>query len=158
MPLILKLCISCCFTIENLEKLNLTSQWTVTATSSFNGRTFVASVENKKYPFFGVQFHPEKISYEWRTPLHTSNALKVNRYFFDFFVNQTRSNNQHFNNPAKETKILIYNFPVTYTAKHLVYMQTYFDPFTRSKGAELENPSALLMYLIILCELLKYTK
>lgn len=36
-----------------------------TATSPQNER-FVASVEAKKYPFYGVQFHPEKNLFEWK--------------------------------------------------------------------------------------------
>ena len=31
------------------------------------GKEFVASIESNKYPFYGVQFHPEKAMFIWKT-------------------------------------------------------------------------------------------
>ena len=41
--------------------------WTMvgTSTSPYN-EEFVAIMESKEYPFYGVQFHPEKNMYEWK--------------------------------------------------------------------------------------------
>ncbi len=66
--------------------------------------------------------------YEWKTPLHSAEAVDVSRYFYDFFVGETRMNRQNFSDPNKEYKSLIYNFPTTYTAQDLEYMELYFDP------------------------------
>ena len=42
----------------------LKEMWDVTSTSfdSAHNRTFVASIEGKKYPFMATQFHPEKVT------------------------------------------------------------------------------------------------
>lgn len=47
--------------------VNLKNFWNLiaTATSPRNER-FVAYFEAKKYPFYGVQFHPEKNPFEWK--------------------------------------------------------------------------------------------
>jgi len=43
------------------------------------------------YPFYGVQWHPEKNSFEWTSQEainHSKEAVMVTQYFADFFVNQ----------------------------------------------------------------------
>ena len=41
------------------EMFELTS---VSYTTETNGKAFAATIEGKKYPFFGTQFHPEMTS------------------------------------------------------------------------------------------------
>lgn len=56
---------------------------------SEDGRPFVASMEAYDYPFFGVQFHPEKESFSFYPSaniIHTQLSIVFNRYFADFFV------------------------------------------------------------------------
>lgn len=53
--------------------------------------TYVSAVEGKQYPFFGVQFHPEKNIYEWTTKEnipHSPEAIETAQYFAMFFINQ----------------------------------------------------------------------
>jgi len=60
-----------------------------------NGRVFVSMIEAKKYPFYGVQFHPEKNSFEWKDNLeinHEMGSIEVGHYFGNFFVNEARKN------------------------------------------------------------------
>jgi gamma-glutamyl hydrolase len=55
----------------------------------------VAAMEAYDYPFFGVQFHPEKpesIFYEAANIVHTETSMKYNREFADFFVDKCRKN------------------------------------------------------------------
>lgn len=56
-----------------------------------NGTEFISSLESVDYPFYGVQFHPEKNAYEWkigtRIP-HSKEAVVITQYFADFFVNE----------------------------------------------------------------------
>jgi hypothetical protein len=55
------------------------------------GLEFVSSFEHKKYPIYGVQFHPEKNAFEWKKTNnnpHTANAILVQQYFANFFVNE----------------------------------------------------------------------
>ena len=52
-------------------------------------KDFVAIVEAKKYPFYGVQFHPEKQMAIFAPELDLNqswDSVKVNRRFADFFV------------------------------------------------------------------------
>ena len=49
-----------------LSDKGLNSFWDVTANSfTSNGTEFVASIEAKKYPIYGTQFHPEKPTELW---------------------------------------------------------------------------------------------
>lgn len=70
------------------------------------------------YPFYGLQFHPEKNLYEWKRSLnipHTANAIKAAQYFSNFFATECRKNSNRFSGPAEENSVLIYRFPVTFT-------------------------------------------
>ena len=57
-----------------------------------SGAEFVASVEAVGYPFFGVQFHPEKNMYEWGVNYasvpHSPTSVQAGLYFAEFMVNQ----------------------------------------------------------------------
>lgn len=57
-----------------------------------NGIEFIASIEAVNYPFWGLQFHPEKNSFEWVDAFtsvpHSPSAIKSGLYFAEFFVNQ----------------------------------------------------------------------
>jgi len=69
------------------------------------GRGFVSSMEAKFYPFYGVQFHPEKNNFEYGTypgtdiPYeaihHSSDAIAVSFYMAQLFVDEARRNTQH---------------------------------------------------------------
>ncbi|XP_077290929.1 gamma-glutamyl hydrolase-like [Arctopsyche grandis] len=119
-----------CFTEEVLSKLNLDTEWKVSSTSKDdNGLIFINSIESIKYPFYGVQFHPEKNAYSWNTTYkvcHSADAIKTNRYFGDFFVGEARKNNNTFDNKDQENKHLIYNYEIVYTLSS--YMQCYIIP------------------------------
>jgi gamma-glutamyl hydrolase len=42
------------------------------------GTPFVASVEARRYPFYGIQYHPEKSAYEWEVDSdHSDEAIAV---------------------------------------------------------------------------------
>lgn len=79
-----------------LAKVNLTKEFRIMSYNhDWNDKKFISSLEHVRYPFYGVQFHPEKILFEWvreKNISHTYNAIKANRYFADFFVNEGRYN------------------------------------------------------------------
>jgi gamma-glutamyl hydrolase len=84
----------------------------------WNGFEFISTIEHRNYPFYGVQFHPEKNIYEWvrnKNISHTQNAIEAAQYFAKFFVNETRKSTNSFKNSATEDKYVIYNFNVTFT-------------------------------------------
>ena len=83
-----------CLTEANFTRSPLAEFYDITSTSQDdNGLTFISSIEAKNYPFWGVQFHPEKILYEWLKPAipHSAGAVGASQYFGDFFINQGSS-------------------------------------------------------------------
>ena len=54
---------------------------------------FLFCSTGKKYPFYGVQYHPEKNIFDWDGPLnvdHSRNAIAFAQGLADFFVQQGR--------------------------------------------------------------------
>ncbi|XP_061402619.1 gamma-glutamyl hydrolase [Musca vetustissima] len=144
-----------CFTEETFATMKLDTLWRVMSLNhDWDGSEFISSIEHKKYPFYGVQFHPEKNLYEFvqnRNITHTTLAIKASQYFADFFVGETRRNRQFFKNQTEETEALIYNYAPKYTgAIGSSFMQQYlFDeqPIDRvggGNGAEKFGASILL--------------
>lgn len=73
-----------------------------------------------RYPFYGVQFHPEKSLYEWirnRNIPHSGNAIRSAQYFASFFVNECRKSDNRFASVDEENQVLIYNFPTKFTGR-----------------------------------------
>jgi len=81
----------------------LASFFHMIATSSDRaGRHFVSAIEGKSYPFYGVQFHPEKASFERATVPGTNNPYQDINHSGDavqamfqlghFFVSEARQN------------------------------------------------------------------
>ncbi|TNV86234.1 hypothetical protein FGO68_gene7623 [Halteria grandinella] len=82
------------------------------------GTAFVAAMESTKYPFFGVQFHPEKAQaiYYPNTKIdHSEDSLYYNRYFADFFINQCRMNDHKFNGYTNEANAVTENWEIVNT-------------------------------------------
>jgi len=95
------------------------------------GKPFVSTMEAKKYPFFGVQWHPEKIMFEWATGTqinHSFDSVELNSWTSRFFVNECRMNDHHFVDTQTEKEALIYQFTPTYTGDVSGFMQKYFFP------------------------------
>lgn len=81
------------------------------------GDTFVSTVEGKRYPLYGFQWHPEKNAFEWSGHInHSPQAIAAMQYMADFAVTEARKNQQSFVSPAAEYKTLIYNYCPRYTA------------------------------------------
>lgn len=80
-------------------------------------KEFVSTIEAYDYPFFGVQWHPEKNPFEW-TSLeainHSKEAVLVTQYVANFFVNQARLSAHRFPSKEEEDDALIYKYPPVY--------------------------------------------
>lgn len=100
--------------------------------SDWNGMEFISSIEHRYYPFYGIQFHPEKNLYEWvrnKNISHTANAIEVSQYFAEFFIDEARKNDNRFKDSTTEDKYVIYNFPPSFTgAKGSAFEQSYLFP------------------------------
>lgn len=97
----------------------LAEMFTPVAISYDNKDTaFVAAMESTKYPFFGVQFHPEKAQaiYYPNTKIdHSEDSLYYNRYFADFFINQCRMNNHKYATYENEANAVTENWEIINT-------------------------------------------
>uniref|UniRef100_A0A4W4FIP7 folate gamma-glutamyl hydrolase n=1 Tax=Electrophorus electricus TaxID=8005 RepID=A0A4W4FIP7_ELEEL len=94
-----------------------------------NGVVFVSTMEGRKYPFYGVQWHPEVNRFQWN-PLysfpHSRNAERMSSLLAEFFVNEGRRSSHHFIQAEEESKELIYNYNPLYVANFTSYEQIYF--------------------------------
>ncbi|KAF6208947.1 hypothetical protein GE061_014690 [Apolygus lucorum] len=109
-------------TRESLRLHHLEQTWRpLTTNFDSNGTEFISSMEHLRFPqIFGTQFHPEKILFEWTKTLedpHSLDAILPNRYFYDYFVEHARRNENKFSDKTEETKNLIYNYSPIYTPK-----------------------------------------
>ncbi|KTG45531.1 hypothetical protein cypCar_00012666 [Cyprinus carpio] len=94
-----------------------------------NGLEFVSTMEGRKYPFYGVQWHPEVNRFQWDPRYnfpHSSNAVRVSSLLAEFFVNEGRRSSHHFSEAAEESSALIYNYNPVYVANISAYEQSYF--------------------------------
>lgn len=116
--------------VEGLQNNSaLSSFFKITSTAkSKDGKTFVASIEGKRFPFYGVQYHPEKTLAEWTKMLdldHSEDAIEYSLYLSKFYVSETRKNFHFFKNNQTEEKSLISNYcPVKQEGK--TFSDAYF--------------------------------
>lgn len=124
-----------CLTKETFVQLNLDKFYRDLAYSvDVNGLEFIAAMEAIDYPFYGVQFHPEKAPYEFvvkssqKNIPHSWESIAASRYFADFFVNLARKNS-HTTDSKQDRALLIYNNSPSYTAlMNDMYEQRYLFP------------------------------
>lgn len=119
-----------CITKDDLHLYEINDQWKVTSVNrDENDLEFISSVEHSKYPFYGVQFHPEKVIFEWNLVdniSHTEKSVKCAQYLSMFFVSECRKNTNCFASKEEEDRHLICNFPVEFTGiKNSRWMQCY---------------------------------
>ena len=96
--------------------------WDVTAMSFLpNGTAFTASVESKKYPIFGTQFHPEKPSEEFVNLKinHTWESVQIQEHFARYFVAMARANPNTYGNFEEVQKHEISNYDRIQTGEHM---------------------------------------
>uniref|UniRef100_A0A8C5W2T8 folate gamma-glutamyl hydrolase n=1 Tax=Microcebus murinus TaxID=30608 RepID=A0A8C5W2T8_MICMU len=107
---------------ENLKKF-----FNVLTTNTDGKIEFILTMEGYKYPVYGVQWHPEKVPYEWKKLkgiFHAPNAVKTAFYLAEFFVDEAQKNNHHFPSASEEQKALIYQFhPQCYIFESLGFVK-----------------------------------
>ena len=64
------------------------------STDASTGDTFVATMESPNYPFYGTQFHPEKVITMYNSDglNHSWESVDYNRYFANRFMELARQN------------------------------------------------------------------
>ena len=75
-----------------------------------NRREYVSTIKFKKYPFWGVQWHPEKVIYEHKDTHieHSLENIKFATLWSEFFIRECMKSPNHF----KDKELLINNFPL----------------------------------------------
>ncbi|KAK9880828.1 hypothetical protein WA026_013155 [Henosepilachna vigintioctopunctata] len=118
-----------CLTDNTIHRNNLQDEWKlVTRNKDDEDIEFISTMEHKKYPFYGLQFHPEKSRFEFKETLdikHNFNSTLVSQYFANFFIEKCKKNNNRFPNENLELNALIYNFSPAFTANNCSYFQMY---------------------------------
>ncbi|OQS05514.1 gamma-glutamyl hydrolase [Thraustotheca clavata] len=123
------------------SSLALSSFYNILATSvDRQGVEFIAAIEAMKYPFYGVQFHPEKNAYEFGKLSngyfyddinHGYEAIVAGQAFAHFFIAEARKNNHAFATLEKEHEALIYNYQTT-QHKYPTFVEIYELPINKT--------------------------
>ncbi|XP_067673159.1 gamma-glutamyl hydrolase A-like [Haliotis asinina] len=98
------------------------------------GKVFVSTIEAFKYPFYGTQWHPEVINFDWNPKQaldHTSNGVLISHYFSSFFVNEARLSGHKFPNLQAAADAIIENFRMNYQNDG-TFQQTYYLNYTKT--------------------------
>lgn len=119
-----------CLTEETFVENDLVRDWRVISTNKdVNGFEFISSFESRTYPFYSIQFHPEKVNFEFRLGAnipHGAEAIKTSQYFANFFVEETKKNSHKFPDWLSEQDALIYNYSPHFTGlQNSTYLQLY---------------------------------
>lgn len=117
-----------CLFEDVLKNNNILKDWNIISKNKdINGLEFVSTMEHARYPFFGIQFHPEKNPFEFKKAAvpHCPEAVELAQYFGNFFVNEARKNNHTFPSKEIEEASLIYNFNPVYSIYNTSYEQLY---------------------------------
>jgi gamma-glutamyl hydrolase len=70
----------------------------------------LSAFEAKDYPFYAVQFHPEKNLFEWKVLADRSDSgVEIVQILSNKFVEQARNSKNTFGNDADFMKASIYN-------------------------------------------------
>ncbi len=91
--------------VEKYRILSYSQWWNQTS-------LYISAVEHKQYPFFGIQFHPEKWNYEVnpkQNVLRYRDVITLGHAFSNFFVDQCRKNDNKFASYEEELKHLVQN-------------------------------------------------
>ncbi|XP_061688352.1 zgc:171566 isoform X2 [Syngnathoides biaculeatus] len=95
-----------------------------------DGRTdFVSTMEARRYPFYAVQWHPEKAPFEWVDKpgaVHSTQAVRASFYAASFFVSEASKSRHKFLSPSEEERALIYNFAPVFAGLDAIFVQIYY--------------------------------
>jgi gamma-glutamyl hydrolase len=88
-----------------------------------DGRPFVASIESKKYPIFGTQFHPEQavLFYGPNHADHSWLSIRLNRHFADYFIYLARHSPNSWGDFETTQKAIVENNEIIVTKEGTWY-------------------------------------
>ncbi|XP_076864672.1 gamma-glutamyl hydrolase [Brachyhypopomus gauderio] len=116
--------------VQNYTRNSKLKRFYKVLTTNTDGRKeFISTMEAYRYPFYAVQWHPEKSQFEWIDKpgmIHSVSAVRASFYTASFFVSEAMKNQHHFSSPAEEEKALIYNFTPVFTSLRSIFIQNYY--------------------------------
>ncbi|XP_034441865.1 gamma-glutamyl hydrolase-like [Hippoglossus hippoglossus] len=101
----------------------------VLSTNHDGKQEFISTMEAYRYPFYGVQWHPEKTPFEWIDKpgmIHSTAATRVAFYSASLFVSEAMKNNHSFPSREEEERALIYNFCPVFKGMDSIFVQSYY--------------------------------
>ncbi|XP_037535863.1 zgc:171566 [Nematolebias whitei] len=101
----------------------------VLSTNSDGEKEFISTMEAYRYPFYAVQWHPEKSPFEWIDKpgmVHSTSAIRTSFYAASFFISEAMKSQHRFSSPAEEDRALIYNHQPIYRGLTTVFVQNYY--------------------------------
>lgn len=90
---------------------------------------FISTMEAHRYPFYAVQWHPEKSPFEWIDKpgmVHSAAAVQASFYTANFFISEARKNTHKFPSADDEEKALIYNYIPHFKKDNFYFVQNYY--------------------------------
>ncbi|KAK0149084.1 Gamma-glutamyl hydrolase [Merluccius polli] len=116
--------------LQNFSRNTKLKRFYKILSTNTDGKTdFVSTMEALQYPFYAVQWHPEKSPFEWVDKpgmVHLGSAVRASFYTASFFISEAMKNFHHFPSPAEEDKALIYNFSPEYKGPGAIFVQNYY--------------------------------
>lgn len=91
----------------------------LSTTKDRNGTVYISTMEGKKYPFTGTQWHPEKPPYEFGDDAipHTLDAILVSQHLANVFVDTARYSRHKPESKEEELAMLIYSTAPIFSAR-----------------------------------------
>ena len=99
-------------TIDNFKSNQVLNEF-FDVLATVHNQTTVAAVQGKQFPFYGIQFHPEKNPFVWSDAVnatHDADSVNIGLYFSKFLVAEARKNLHKFENFFEETKYVMNNY------------------------------------------------
>ncbi|KAI5607551.1 hypothetical protein C0J50_1862 [Silurus asotus] len=101
----------------------------ILTTNTDGKKEFVSTMEAYRYPFYAVQWHPEKSPFEWIDKpgmVHAISAIRASFYTASFFVSEAMKSQHRFPTQADEEKALIYNYIPVFKGVNSIFIQNYY--------------------------------
>ena len=80
-----------------------------------NNQVIISMLKHKRYPFIGVQFHPEKIQFEHRASVQTNVSywsIEASHRLAMMFFDHVNQNQNEIDKENQLEALLIYNYPL----------------------------------------------
>ena len=105
-------------------------------TTSFS-EDFLSTFKAKDYPFFGVQFHPEKNLFEWKVYADRSESgAEIVQIISNKFVEMARKSKNSFSSDQEFLSLSIHNYKISTTTMSFVRIYV-FNEDTRDVPVQL---------------------